>query len=437
MQDVWILNHRVKYLQTYLYILRKYLIVKKLEDLHLNKLSKRHIQINELDRIQKLNELFHETLKKLGELQRIENYNTLSIEDLIYVLLRSKTPNEDNYITHLINNIDTSELDNEIRAMIKDIRETVTRLGSILTYKERNKITKELYESLKKINNTNRNARLRKKHKERLLKRLIEQNNSLVRKERFMHTDYDNIQYQGIMELKPLYNYISLDEYYEPELFESAPERNYERYRINGDRDKELSLNEYLNTVRTNVNDLITKKKMDERKVQLAISIIFLNYITSDTAEKYVPSDNVIMRPIDDVNEITTELYNSLLHRCQQTLENKVEVSSFVYDYINFLDIKFNNTDLARGGTYIKEDKWISNKKATINPKNNKGDDNYCFMYAVTVALNHAEINNHPERINKIIPYIKNCNWDRINFPSQRKDWERFEKDNTDTALNI
>ena len=114
-----------------------------------------------------------------------------------------------------------------------------------------------------------------------------------------------------------------------------------------------------------------------------------------------------------------------------------MEVSSFVYDYINFLDIKFNNTDLVRGGTYIKEDKWISNKKATINPKNNKGDDNYCFMYAVTVALNHAEINNHPERINKIIPYIKNCNWDRINFPSQRKNWERFEKDNTDTALNI
>ena len=35
-----------------LYILRKYLVVKKLEDLNLNKLAKRHIQINELDRIQ-------------------------------------------------------------------------------------------------------------------------------------------------------------------------------------------------------------------------------------------------------------------------------------------------------------------------------------------------------------------------------------------------
>ena len=165
-----------------LYILRKYLVVKKLEDLNLNKLAKRHIQINELDRIQKLNELSHETLRKLGELQRIKNYNTLSKEDLIYVLLRSKNFSEDNYISIIINRIDTSDPDNELRAMINYIRETVTRLGSIITNKERNKITKELHETLKKINNTNRNTRLRKKAKERLLKKLIDQDNSLVKK---------------------------------------------------------------------------------------------------------------------------------------------------------------------------------------------------------------------------------------------------------------
>ena len=57
------------------------------------------------------------------------------------------------------------------------------------------------------------------------------------------------------------------------------------------------------------------------------------------------------------------------MKRYQETLENKMEGSSFVYDYKNFLDIKFNQVDLIRGGTYIKEDKWITNKKATINPK--------------------------------------------------------------------
>ena len=117
-----------------------------------------------------------------------------------------------------------------------------------------------------------------------------------------MHTDYDDLEYQGISDLKPLYDYINISKYYESELFESALERNYERYRINGDRDKELSLNEYLNTVTTNVNDLITKKKMNERKVQLSISTIFSDYITNDTAEKYVLSDNVIITPTNDVN---------------------------------------------------------------------------------------------------------------------------------------
>ena len=168
-------------------IFRNYVTVKKLEELGLNTLKKRHIQIKELDRIQKLNELSHDVLKKLGELQRIKNYNTLSKENLIYALLRSQNPNEDNYINYItsnINNINTTELNNEIRYKINDIKQLVTRLGSTLTSKRRKEITKELYESLKKINNTNRNTRLRKRQKENLLKRLIEQYNLLVKKER-------------------------------------------------------------------------------------------------------------------------------------------------------------------------------------------------------------------------------------------------------------
>ena len=148
-------------------------------------------------------------------------------------------------------------------------------------------------------------------------------------------------------------------------------------------------------------------------------------------------SDNITIRPTDDANNIITELYNSLLHRYQETLENKMEGSNFAYAYINFLDIKFNTIDLIRGGTYIPSPKWISNKKATINPLNNEGEDVYCFMYAITISLNHTEIGKHSERISKIIPYIPNYNCEHINFPAQRKDWENFEKDNDDIALNI
>ena len=89
-------------------------------------------------------------LKKLGELQRIKNYDTLSKENLIYALLRSQNPNEDNYINYIISNTNNTGLDNEIRAIINDTKQIVPKLGGMLTDKKRNAITKKLYESLKK-----------------------------------------------------------------------------------------------------------------------------------------------------------------------------------------------------------------------------------------------------------------------------------------------
>ena len=69
--------------------------------------------------------------------------------------------------------------------------------------------------------------------------------------------------------------------------------------------------------------------------------------------------------------------------------------------------------------------KWLKNKKATINPKNN---DDKCFQYAVTVALNYQKINNHPEKIFNITPFINKYDWNEIEFPSHKKYWNKFEK---------
>ena len=72
------------------------------------------------------------------------------------------------------------------------------RLGNLLTNKKRKKITKELYDLLKTINNTNWNTRLRKKQKENILLKLIEQHNSLSKKEKYMDIDYDDTQCRGV-----------------------------------------------------------------------------------------------------------------------------------------------------------------------------------------------------------------------------------------------
>ena len=55
----------------------------------------------------------------------------------------------------------------------------------------------------------------------------------------------------------------------------------------------------------------------------------------------------------------------------------------------------------------------------------------------MTVALNHQEIGRNPQRISNIKPHIEKYNWKDINFPAGIKDWEKFERNNKDIALNI
>ena len=90
---------------------------------------------------------------------------------------------------------------------------------------------------------------------------------------------------------------------------------------------------------------------------------------------------------------------------------------------------------MKRGSSYIKSPEWIKNKGAAINPQNTK--DNYCFKYAITIALNHQEINHHPERISNLIPFISKYNWDVIDFLTRENERKTSERKNRNIALNI
>ena len=73
-------------------------------------------------------------------------------------------------------------------------------------------------------------------------------------------------------------------------------------------------------------------------------------------------------------------------------------------------------------------------KKARINPEN---QDDKCFQYAPTIALNFEEIASHPEIVSNIIPFTYKYNWERVNYPSKIDDWKKFEKNNPTIVLNI
>ena len=97
--------------------------------------------------------------------------------------------------------------------------------------------------------------------------------------------------------------------------------------------------------------------------------------------------------------------------------------SEFEFDGVNVLYYDFNKISLNRGGSYIDSPKWLKDKKSTINSKNN---DDKCFQYAVTLALNLDKIKRDPQRISKIKPFIDQYNWKDIDFPSTSKRLEKI-----------
>ena len=104
-------------------------------------------------------------------------------------------------------------------------------------------------------------------------------------------------------------------------------------------------------------------------------------------------------------DEIIKYLSESLLQNYQKDLEESMRRGNdFATDSVDLLYYHLNKTSLGRKGkSYIDCPKWLKNKKATINPKNN---DNNCFQYATIAALNHKQIKNHPERISNLKPFI-------------------------------
>ena len=145
------------------------------------------------------------------------------------------------------------------------------------------------------------------------------------------------------------------------------------------------------------------------------INFISLKHGSDETRIMHTRSDNIEIMIGNDNDEITEGLFKSLLQKYEENLQKKMRGSDFEFDGVNLLYYDFNEISLNRDGSYIDSRKWLKDKESTINPKNNDGK---CFQYAVTLALNLDNIDNHPERISKIKHFIDQYNWKDIDFPS-------------------
>ena len=201
---------------------------------------------------------------------------------------------------------------------------------------------------------------------------------------------------------------------YEPVLIKSGFEDNYLEYMSNGNNS--FSFDEYLELIKPYLNDLINVyKTKGEWKLQLSAEISFVSQKpdSDDRRVMYTRSFCEEVMSGSETEEIMEKLIMILLQNYQDNLQNKMKGSDFIFNGVNYLLYDFNRITISKGGSYVESPKWLKDKKCTINQKNN---DNKCFQYATTLALNFNNIDKHPQRISKIKPFIDNYNWNDIKF---------------------
>ena len=189
-------------------------------------------------------------------MKRIRNVENLTKEDLIIALLKSVSSTAEHNFEKLFDNntVDDDTNDGKIRGRISGIRMILSRLGNTVTNNDRNKIKKKLYETGKKENLSN-------KEKENTYDDLVELAKAFDIKEKNKYHDRDDQDNYQIREIENLFDNDNDDDYYKPILVESSFKNNYKYYEWRGDKDKKLSVRQYLHKIMPNLSDLINDDK--------------------------------------------------------------------------------------------------------------------------------------------------------------------------------
>ena len=97
--------------------------------------------------------------------------------------------------------------------------------------------------------------------------------------------DRDDFDYYGIRDIENLFDEASEEDYYKPIFIKNSHKGNYKHYESNRDKEKRLSVYQYLNKIRPYLHDLINDHRIVRRVRKIQINM-HVNFISSrDTGE--------------------------------------------------------------------------------------------------------------------------------------------------------
>ena len=341
-----------------------------------NLLKTENISQEDLKEIKRLSDLTCSTLKKLAQLRNIKTTG-LTKSDLICILLRSQKHHDEKKDLEYLQ----SDPVNEIKSEINGIRKYIIELGMMIDKSDKDKIRKRLDEIDKK-------TRINRTEKKILLEELSKISIDLQYKRKRIGSAYDSDDYYGLRDLE--YTFGDLDDHCKLILAKENFNGNYQMYTCREDKNGDMDIDMYPDKVRPYLITLIDEKKLSEQKIKLDIAINLRHITKNNRITFYVKSKNITCLLSDNSEDILEQLINSLRNYYEDKLLLCRTDSSYVYESVEGLSIHFHKIDLNRGSSYIPPPDWLKNKGATINPQNTK--DSNCFMYALTISLNHEKI---------------------------------------------
>ena len=125
-----------------------------------------------------------------------------------------------------------------------------------------------------------------------------------------------------------MFDNIDDDDYYKPILVKSSFDENYKYYKSRGDKDKKLSIEQYLGMIKPYLSDLMNENKANENNFnEWKIKIIMrVNFVSSNDTGKirtiFVLSDNGETRLGNEMDDIVKRLINSFLNNYQKKRNN-------------------------------------------------------------------------------------------------------------------
>ena len=122
--------------------------------------------------------------------------------------------------------------------------------------------------------------------------------------------------------------------------------------------------------------------------------------------------------------------------KAQSAIETNIdkwtrEGSGWVVDRVETMYVNIAKYAPLKGSSYIELPKYLKNKKALINVKN---EDQKCLMWALLSALH--PVGKNSDRVSKYEPYENELNFTGVNFPVSLNQMPKVERLNN-LAINV